>query len=122
VDDAKAKIAWLEIAADAYRAYSVSTGNKNFRGEPMPAWADLPESIQAAWAAAVFQVNDALATALVNAVAERDRLLAALKLGVFELRSADKLIGVLLGQFNASYPLQPIIEQLDAAIAKADFS
>ena len=50
--------AWTEIAASAYRAYAASTGNKNFRGEPMPAFQDLPEPIRTAWQAAVRQVGD----------------------------------------------------------------
>ncbi len=50
--------AWTEVAASAYRAYAASTGNKNFRGEPMPAFQDLPEPIRIAWLAAVRQVGD----------------------------------------------------------------
>ncbi len=52
--------AWSDIAASAYRAYSASTSNKNFRGEPMPAWSDLPQAIRTAWDAACRQVNDVL--------------------------------------------------------------
>lgn len=36
----------------AYDAYGQATGGLNFRGEPMPEWADLPESIRRAWEAA----------------------------------------------------------------------
>lgn len=43
---------WLAIAEHAYGAYAKSTDNKNFRGDEMPAFADLPEAIQAAWVAA----------------------------------------------------------------------
>jgi hypothetical protein len=46
-------MAWSDIAASAYRAYAASTGNKNFRGEPMPVFVDLPRPIQVAWEAAV---------------------------------------------------------------------
>ncbi len=46
---------WRDIAASAYRAYSASTGNKNFRGEPMPEFNDLPQPIRTAWEAAVRQ-------------------------------------------------------------------
>ncbi|MET7479521.1 hypothetical protein ABZT17_34880 [Streptomyces sp. NPDC005648] len=38
-----------ELARDAYAAYGGSTGGKNHRGEPMPAWEDLGPSIQTAW-------------------------------------------------------------------------
>ncbi|MBD1995192.1 hypothetical protein H6G00_00930 [Leptolyngbya sp. FACHB-541] len=40
------------IAASAYRAYGHSVGNKNYRGETMPNWEDLPPAIQVAWQAA----------------------------------------------------------------------
>lgn len=50
-------MAWRDIAASAYRAYAASTGNKNFRGDPMPAFADLPQPIRTAWEAAVRQAG-----------------------------------------------------------------
>ena len=52
--------AWSHIAASAYRAYAANTGNKNFRGEPMPKFEDLPAPIRTAWEAAVRQVGDIL--------------------------------------------------------------
>lgn len=55
---AQAGMAWRDIAASAYRAYAASTGNKNFRGEQMPGFADLPRPIQVAWQAAVRQVGE----------------------------------------------------------------
>jgi hypothetical protein len=51
---------WRDIAASAYRAYAVSTGNKNFRGEPMPEFEALPFPIQTAWEAASRHVGDCL--------------------------------------------------------------
>lgn len=48
-------MAWRDIAASAYRAYAASTGNKNFRGDPMPEFDALPQTIQTAWEAAVRQ-------------------------------------------------------------------
>lgn len=54
-DSAEAGMAWDEVAASAYRAYSASTGNKNFRGEEMPGFASLPAPIRVAWQAAVRQ-------------------------------------------------------------------
>jgi hypothetical protein len=48
----------VELAKVAYRAYSATTGNKNFQGNPMPAWDDLPETIREAWAAAAEAVRD----------------------------------------------------------------
>lgn len=57
---AEALFAWTDMAASAYRAYAASTGNKNFRGEPMPAFEDLPAPIQTAWEAAVRHVGNAI--------------------------------------------------------------
>lgn len=54
-DSAEAGMAWSEIAASAYRAYAASTGNKNFRGDPMPEFDALPAAIKVAWEAAVRQ-------------------------------------------------------------------
>lgn len=51
----KPGMAWRDIAASAYRAYAASTGNKNFRGDPMPEFDALPQAIQTAWEAAVRQ-------------------------------------------------------------------
>lgn len=48
-----AGMAWQDIAKSAYQAYSASTGNKNFRGDPMPEFDALPRPIQIAWEAAV---------------------------------------------------------------------
>lgn len=42
----------IEVAKAAYAAYGDSTCNKNFRGEEMPTWDALPQSIQDAWVAA----------------------------------------------------------------------
>lgn len=53
-------MSWREVAVSAYRAYAASTGNKNFRGEPMPEFLQLPVAIRVAWEAAVRQVGDCL--------------------------------------------------------------
>lgn len=42
----------VEKAQRAYDAYGAVTEHKNFQGDPMPAWADLGDTIQAAWVAA----------------------------------------------------------------------
>jgi hypothetical protein len=47
---------WDQIASEGYAAYGVSTGNKNFRGDPMPVWKDLPEPIRVAWQEAARRV------------------------------------------------------------------
>jgi hypothetical protein len=53
-------MAWRDVAASAYRAYAASTGNKNFRGEPMPEFDALPQPIRTAWEAAVRQAGSCL--------------------------------------------------------------
>ncbi len=42
-----------QCAEEAYQRYGAVTDFKNFRGDPMPAFADLGEKIRAAWEAAV---------------------------------------------------------------------
>jgi hypothetical protein len=44
------------LAKLAYQAYGKVTDGKNYQGQPMPAWEDLPEEIREAWAAAVTEV------------------------------------------------------------------
>lgn len=61
-DTAVAGPAWSEIARSAYKAYSASTGNKNFRGDPMPEFDVLPDAIKTAWQAAVRQTGDVIKT------------------------------------------------------------
>lgn len=42
-----------ELAVVAYTAYGQTTDFKNFLGNPMPQWHELPETIQNAWMASV---------------------------------------------------------------------
>ena len=42
----------VAVAKIAYEAYGKSVGFKNYQGNPMPLWAELPEPIQNAWVAA----------------------------------------------------------------------
>ena len=37
------------IAKVAYGAYGAATDRKNFHGEPMPSWDELPTAIRTAW-------------------------------------------------------------------------
>lgn len=55
-------VATERLAKAAYAAYGETTDFKNFRGEPMPAWADLGTRIQDAWAAAVTAVAEQVRT------------------------------------------------------------
>ncbi|WP_432169039.1 hypothetical protein [Streptomyces sp. 1222.5] len=48
------------LARSAYAAYGETTGGRNHRGEPMPAWEDLGELIQQAWIAAAVAVAQAV--------------------------------------------------------------
>jgi hypothetical protein len=63
----------VDLTENAYREYGRITDFKNFRGEPMPEFKNLPEKIQKAWRSAVAQVildlrddlrNDLLTVAL----------------------------------------------------------
>ncbi|HEY6117204.1 MAG TPA: hypothetical protein VI172_14730 [Candidatus Dormibacteraeota bacterium] len=49
----------LTLARIAYKAYGETTNFKNFRGDPMPAFDDLPDTIQDAWVAASLAVANA---------------------------------------------------------------
>lgn len=44
------------LAQHAYHAYGATTDYKNFRGEPMPEWKDLPDQIRAAWRSAAADI------------------------------------------------------------------
>lgn len=46
----------------AYTAYGRKTGFKNYRGEPMPQFDDLPEAIREAWIAAAGVIWDLATT------------------------------------------------------------
>jgi len=46
------KIHFSKQVTDLYKAYGSVTAFKNFRGDPMPKFGDLPEKIQEAWQAA----------------------------------------------------------------------
>ena len=46
------------LARFGYEAYSKSTNNKNFRGEEMPKYDELPEAIKKAWEAAAEEIVD----------------------------------------------------------------
>lgn len=48
----------VKIAQAAYAAYGESTDNKNFQGDEMPTWEDLPSAIKRAWMAAVEAILD----------------------------------------------------------------
>jgi hypothetical protein len=41
-----------QIGREAYHRYGQQTEFKNFRGDPMPKWEELPEKIRVAWMAA----------------------------------------------------------------------
>lgn len=49
-----------ELAESAYYAYGKTTDFKNFQGNPMPEWKELPLRIVAAWKAAVNNVMKSL--------------------------------------------------------------
>lgn len=45
------------LAKQAYKAYGRTVDFKNVRGEPMPEWADLPDTIKQAWDQAATEVS-----------------------------------------------------------------
>jgi hypothetical protein len=47
-----------ELANIAYVAYGEQAQWRNFRGDPMPLWGELPEATRAAWAAAAGAVAE----------------------------------------------------------------
>ena len=46
------------VAQEAYQAYGRVTEFKNYQGEPMPEWHELPEKTRRAWFAAAVAVAD----------------------------------------------------------------
>jgi len=46
-----------DLAELAYHAYGDTTDHKNFLGDPMPEWVDLPEKIKDAWFSAAIAVR-----------------------------------------------------------------
>ncbi|MGW2261456.1 hypothetical protein ACWCXE_27180 [Streptomyces sp. NPDC001780] len=52
-----------ELGEIGYTAYAESTGGLNVRSEQLPAWADLGETVQTAWAAAGVAVARAVTPA-----------------------------------------------------------
>lgn len=52
--------AQLQSAKAAYQRYGSVTDFKNFRGDPMPEFEQLPNTIQAAWVAAVWPYEETL--------------------------------------------------------------
>jgi hypothetical protein len=47
----------FQMAVRAYEAYSEDAGNKNYRGEEMPSWGDLPAATQRHWVKAIEAVT-----------------------------------------------------------------
>ena len=44
---------YVDLAEIGYKAYAESTGGKNFLGNKMPAWAELPDPQKDAWIDAI---------------------------------------------------------------------
>ena len=57
-------------AERAYEAYGAVTNNRNFQGNPMPKWADLPPIIRGAWANAAACAMSETVTELAERMAE----------------------------------------------------
>jgi hypothetical protein len=50
------------LAKAAYAAYGEAVDNRNFQGDPMPSWTDLPAPIRAAWKLAAEAVRSEVET------------------------------------------------------------
>lgn len=46
------------LASQAYESYCYTTGSKNYLGNPMPVWDELPSASKTAWRAAVTKVME----------------------------------------------------------------
>ena len=55
-----------QLALNAYMAYGKTTDYKNFKGEPMPKYFDLPNRIQEAWKAAAESVDEDVLDKVLN--------------------------------------------------------
>jgi len=55
------EINYKNLAKMGYEAYSKSTDNKNFQGNEMPKFEELPEPIVNAWIAATEEIVDVFA-------------------------------------------------------------
>lgn len=87
------------LAKGAYHAYGETTGFKNFRGEPMPEWDDLGDTIQRAWIAAASAVRLAVEVPAATEVLAATTPLGTLQIsitpqGAFVLDRADQSIAV----------------------------
>jgi len=68
----------MSLEEAAYQAYGESTDWKNFRGDKMPEWEELPEAIQEAWRiASVGSVKHWIETTFKSACLDNERLLKA---------------------------------------------
>jgi len=63
------------LAEKAYNAYGQVTNFKNFRGEDMPHFADLPDKIQEAWVAAANSLTETKETCQSEATVTPEKLL-----------------------------------------------
>lgn len=46
----------LGLAVIGYQAYGDAAGWKNYQGNPMPTWEELPEAIKSYWSAAALKI------------------------------------------------------------------
>ena len=72
----------LELAELAYKAYGKVTDNKNFRGEEMPAFENLPDLIKKAWIEAsltVYHIAEPKPTTMITTYKELEAALEGQK-------------------------------------------
>lgn len=58
---------WDDVAMRCYGAYAEVTDWKNYQGNPMPQWEELPDKTQEAWIAASKEASRVLKNARLDA-------------------------------------------------------
>ena len=91
----------LKLAEEAYGAYGAATGWKNFQGNEMPEWKDLPDGIKLAWLCAASHIQ----LKILNSVYDPNQLMVMeapeTLLPAERQRIKDKLIETLSNQSRA---------------------
>lgn len=97
----------MTLAEAAYEAYGEAVGWKNFRGDAMPEWHELPEVIQDAWseaaAASVKHWTETEFKAACNSKERIDQFAGAMiKVGVEDQRPTEEILPIAISGFVLS--------------------
>lgn len=80
---------WKAIAPLAYNAYGSVTGFKNYQGQPMPSFDQLPETIKQAWERAARTVGECLSHPELMAGADQQT-----GLQIVDLYTLNRFLGI----------------------------